>query len=172
MTALATEYAEYPPAKATAFALDADSIATGQASAPPKVIGILTATAYVPPTAEPAPTMQAGIDNEVIQGPFSPAEFRVQNVWQGPVESPTQWLLVFAGAVGTPTGEDGPAAVRVSRVTATETGAYVDATFVGVFTAPTSSGPLTITMVSGTLMELRTEGGETLSFDLMTLQFD
>ena len=125
------------------------------------------------PNAEPEPTLVAGL-SEVQQAPFSPAEFLVRNHWQGPVGSNTRWMMVWAGAKKNmeTDGSVGPAAVRVYEFTTTPEGRYAgNVTELGLFTIPAVTGPLTIVAVNGSLFELRTDGGETVQFNVTTLDF-
>jgi hypothetical protein len=158
--------ADYPPEKATAEANEAREMATAQAVAPTKP----TTPQPPPASAESTPALQAGIDNETRQGPFSPSEFLVRNLWQGPVGD--GWLLVYAGATKNVTldGSVGLAGLRVYSVTPAEIGSY-DVRYIGTFLAPTLSSPLTIVDVSENRMHLRTDDGDVVSFDLRTRIF-
>jgi len=132
-----------------------------------------TAQAPTPdPGAPPEPTLVAGL-SDVLQGPFEPSIFSLQNQWQGPIGSDTHWMMVGAGAKKNETdGGVGPAAVSIYEFTTTPEGHYAgNFAHVGLFVAPTDSGLLTIVSVSGSLVELRTEGGETLWFNLVSLTF-
>ena len=164
-TALATDYADQPAPKATSYAVDVEAGATALASSPGPEVG--------PPSPQPDQPLQAGLEQDG-QAPFSPMVFVVKDSWKGPVESPTQWLLVFAGAtrdVHAEGGAAGPAALRVYRITTTSAGVLDTFVLIGNLLSPTTSGPLTITAVNGTVLDLQTEGGESLTFDLLTQQF-
>jgi len=135
------------------------------------------ATAQVPtpdPNAPLDPPLVAGL-SELKQAPFSAAEFEVKNRWQGPVNSTTRWMMVWAGAKkNIETGRGvGPAAVRIFEFQTTSNGRY-DGNLLelGIFIAPTSSGPLTVVSVNDVLVELRTEGGEDIQFNLEALVFE
>ena len=170
-TTPSSEYAEYPPEKATAMAQEDQAAATARASGPSKETLLLTATAGVP-TPALEPTLQAGIVTGIRQGPFSPTEFSIVNFWQGPVGSSTHWLLVFAGVAKNPAdGTTGPGALRIYDVTTTPTGILVNYSFAGVFSPTNDVEALEITAVSESQMQLRTAGGEAFSFDLQTYQF-
>jgi hypothetical protein len=113
-----------------------------------------------PPPPQPAPQRQAGI-TDMHEGPFPASEFIVRNFWEGPVGS--NWELVYSGALMSPTAQNpGPGALRIYTKT-------VD--YIGTYVAPNNQSPLTITAVNGTLMQLRTDTGQTLTFNLQTNQY-
>jgi hypothetical protein len=118
----------------------------------------------VRPVPQPAPARPAGI-LEMRQGPFPATEFTVRNVWQGPIGA--GWLLVYAGARrGAPGGAD-QAAVRVYSETPD-----LHMTLIGTFPASNASGAVRIAGASGTRIQLQTDTGSTLAFDLLTDQYE
>jgi len=153
--------AELPAAKAALVTQEAQELATARATARPKPTNVAL------PTPLPHPTLVAGIDNKVAQGPFSAAEFVIRNEWIGPVGS--RWFAVYAGAAKNMAGDGsiGPAAPRIYTMTATGDGLM----YPNMFPAPTSSRPITIVAVDGDIMQLRTESGQSLTFNLTTLQY-
>jgi len=155
----------YSPAKATAYVREQEAHLTAVARAPHP-----TKPAYVPlppQTPGPGPTMPAGLVNHPLPGPFSSDVFLVRNVWTGPVGS--TWLQVYAGAARkVPGGSSlGAAGLRIYSMTAT--GAAMQ--YLGFFPAPTASGPLSISAVNGTIVQLRTDSGQSLAFNLTSLQY-
>jgi hypothetical protein len=157
----------FPPDKARLLALQEQEIATARAhprKKPPQ-------NALLPPylaTQQPMPTPQAGIF-ETHQGPFEPIDFTIRNAWQGPV-GPV-WETVFAGGIpkdrASGNSTPGPGALRI----------YIDHPdgsfdFVKTVVAPNGVGPLTIAAVNGMTMQLRTDAGNTLTFNLQNDQFN
>lgn len=174
MTAIATDAAEYPPEQGTQGAEEVQAVFTARADP-----HLSTKPAHpMPPTENPdstAPHLQAGIVNGVQQGPFSSGQFEVRNFWQGPTER--GWMLVYAGATRSiADGSRGPGALRVYSVATGRSDIPTsvpgrDIEFVGVFPTPTMSAPLTIIVVNGGVLELRSDDGETFTFNLQTLEF-
>jgi len=112
----------------------------------------------------PTETPRAGIVNGGRDA-FHPMDFTVHNMWEGPVGS--GWRFVYAG--GTPKE---PGSVDITPVNGTiwmfngSVGRNLEK-----FPAPSGTSPLTITAVSGTVLQLRTDTGATLTFDLQTNQY-
>jgi hypothetical protein len=143
-----------PPDKQKILEWEQQDMATARAHPRPKPAH------PTPPPAQPAPQLQAGIV-DMHQGPFPSSEFIVRNFWQGPVGS--NWELVYAGARANPVNQNlGPGALRIYTKT-------VD--YIGTYVAPNNESPLTITAVNGSLMQLRTDTGKTLTFNLQTNQY-
>ena len=111
------------------------------------------------PSPQPAPTLHAGIIN-MQQGPFGGSLFAMNNFWQGPVGS--NWELVYAGAERNPDGSVKQGALKLYTK---------DLTPIGTYPAPSGAGALTIIAVKGSLMQLRTDTGSTLVFNLQTNQY-
>ena len=151
-----------PPAKEKLLELDQQEIATARAHPRPKP------PHPTPPPPQPAPQLQAGIV-DTHEGPFPSSEFIVRNGWQGPVGS--NWELVYAGASANPLNQNlGPGGLRIYTETATSTGG-LDDNYVGMYPSPNNQSPLTITAVNGSIMQLRTDTGNTLTFNLQTNQY-
>ena len=154
---------DIPPGKQKILDQQQQKMATARAKpGPPKQ------THPTPPPAQPAPQRQAGIV-DTHEGPFPSSQFIVRNGWQGPVGS--NWELVYAGVRMNPTDmSQGPGALRIYTETVTATGGF-DVNYVGIYVAPNNESPLTITAVNGSLMQLRTDTGKTLTFNLQTNQY-
>lgn len=151
-----------PPGKEKLLELDQQEIATARAHPKPKP------THPTPPPPQSAPQRQAGI-TDMHEGPFPSSEFIVRNFWEGPVGS--NWELVYAGASANSLNQNlGPGGLRIYTETVTATGG-LDDNYVGMYPAPNNQSPLTITAVNGTLMQLRTDTGNTLTFNLQTNQY-
>jgi hypothetical protein len=149
-----------PPAKAKLLDREQQDRANAQAHA--------TGTKGFPvvPRPQPPPQLAAGIIN-MHQGPFPASEFTVSNFWQGPVGS--QWLLVYAGAEPGGAGSGDRSALRVYTQTTNSLGG-LDLSLQGTF-VPGTTGILTIEGVSTASMLLRSSGGTSLVFDLVTRRF-
>ena len=119
---------------------------------------------HVRPIPQPQPVRHAGII-EMRQGPFPATEFTVRNFWQGPIGS--DWLLVYAGAKRSPDGGVDRAAVRVYSETPD---LYV--TLVGTFPVVNAIGAVRIAEASGDRIELQSDKGSKVGFDLLTRQFE
>jgi hypothetical protein len=119
------------------------------------------------PTAQPAPTRQAGIFN-VQQGPFLSSIFTVRNSWQGPIGS--NWVLAYAGAKPNADGTVDQGGIALYTETANAAGGF-DLHPLGTFLAPSDNPTLTITAVQDNLITVRSENGHTLTFNLQTHQF-
>lgn len=152
--------AGWPPSKAWLQVQQQVEMAEAQAHARPKP------TPHAPPL-QPAPTRQAGIAN-MHQGPFPASQFVVRNFWQGPVGS--EWYLVYAGARVNPNGSAGQGALVLYTEKPTSDGGF-DINSIGTYPAPHGDRALTITAVNGHSMQLRTDTGSTLVFDLQTKQY-
>ena len=110
----------------------------------------------------PGPVRHAGI-MRINEGPFSPAVFRIQDAYQGPVDG--AWLLAYAGAVvNISTGEAAGGALAVYS----ERNASDTLRLVGNFRAPATTGPIMITGVHGDILTIKTQAGAALTFDLAT----
>jgi hypothetical protein len=155
----------YPADKAARVQAEQAQRAAQQANPRPKPSE--QAGRAVAAAAEPAPpTRQAGIDNDMHQGPFPASSFIVHDFYQGPAQG--TWLLVYAGAT------------RDLATGATQQGAlqlYAEPqvggplTPVGTFTAPTGASPLRIVAAAGTRLTIRSDAGQQLTFDLSTYQY-
>lgn len=138
-------------------------MATARAHPRPKSLSHANA-----PSPQAAPQRQAGIVG-MHQGPFPASRFTVRNFWQGPVGS--SWELVYSGARKNADGSLGPGALRVYTETPDTAGGFkIDA--VGMFVAPGNQSALTITSYNGTILQLQTDAGKTLSFNLLTNQYN
>jgi hypothetical protein len=140
-----------PSAKATVLARSQQALATAQAAprAPKTTTGI-------PPTAAPTATLTAGITYEK-QGPFSNSDFSIYDVYRGPVTG--RWVVVYAGTSWINFPKDGLGALRVYTI---------DGGFTGTFDAPDGSGDLNITGVSGATLQITSDKGTQLTFDMAT----
>lgn len=107
----------------------------------------------------------AGINDAMRAGPFSPAQFAVRNLYQGPVGD--SWYLVYAGAGTGPSGT-GPATGGVRVLSQSAAGVI---TTKGTFLAPAGTGPLRAVSVDGTLLTLAGPSGQRLTFDLGSLAY-
>ena len=151
--------AGWPAAKAQLYDQEQRALAQARANPRPKL-----PSAGLAPAAQAAPQRQAGII-AMRQGPFPRSTFDVRDVWQGPVGS--DWVLAYAGAApDAPAASPTRGAIRVYTETAD-----LHLTLLGTFPAAEGTGPLTITAISGTLLQLRTDSGATLTFDLQTRQY-
>lgn len=158
----ATQAGGLPPAKPSLQALVQQQIATARAYPPrpkPKTPQV--------PSPQPAPKPQAGIVN-THQGPFAGMLFAVENLWQGPVGS--NWELVYAGAEKNPDGSLGPGALKLYTEAPDSDGGF-DIHSIGTYPAPNGVSDLIIVAVNGNLMQLRTDTGGTLVFNLQTNQY-
>lgn len=154
---------DYPPAKATMFAREQQQIATARAHPRPK-------PSYIPPpTISPqliptlVPTLIQATAGHSVQGPGSASVFVAKSFWVGPV-GPV-WLDVWAGSVGNRgLATLGSSALYVDITAATGDGGCS----LGIIEAPSKVGPLRITSVANGIVHLRSDGGNTLAFDLRT----
>jgi hypothetical protein len=117
--------------------------------------------------AQPVPIRQAGIAN-MHQGPFLTRIFTVRNFWQGPVGN--DWVLAYSGAKTLSSGYAGLGGIVLYTETSNAHGGF-DLHPVGTFLAHDGTTALTITEVDGNLLQLSSENGPTLTFDLVTHQF-
>lgn len=129
--------------------------------------GSKTGAAAHGPAVQPSPARQAGISN-VGQGPFSPAVFTMRNSWQGPVGK--DWMFAYAGAKPNAGHASELGSIALYTQTVNAYGGF-DFHPVGTFSAPTGTTPLTIVSVKGTLLQLHSDTGQTLTFNLQTHQF-
>lgn len=151
--------AGWSAAKAALYDQEQQALAQARANPRPKL-----PSARLAPAAQAAPRRQAGII-AMRQGPFPRPTFDVRDVWQGPVGS--DWVLAYAGAVpDAPGASPTRGAIRLYTESAD-----LHLTLLGTFPAAEGTGPLTITAESGNLLQLRTDDGTTLSFDLQTRQY-
>lgn len=149
----------WPAAKALIAEQQQQAIADARSHPRPKLPGAgMSAAAQTPPR------RQAGIV-AMRQGPFPPSTFLVRNFWQGPVGS--DWILVYAGAA--PSSPGGPftrGALRIYRETAD-----LQLSEIGSYPAAPGVGPVTITAANGDELQLRSDNGGVLSFNLQTRQY-
>lgn len=118
------------------------------------------------------PSRQAGI-LDIRQGPVPASVFSVNNEWQGPVNgSGNTWLVVWAGSELDGGSAPGAPGVIVHQQSPSADGTGFDDRVVGTFTDPAADGPLTITGVQGTLVELQSPSGKSFSFDLASDRFN
>ncbi|WIG61171.1 MAG: hypothetical protein OJF49_003919 [Ktedonobacterales bacterium] len=148
-------YSNYPPAKATEMAREQQAMATARANSnkPSKATEI-------PSSPQPTATFQAGIVN-AHQAPFPPSVFFVNNSYAGPVNG--VWEVVYAGRVTNQDGSAGQGGLRIYNM--------VTDTNLGQFLAPAGTSALTITAVNGVVMQLRSDSGQLLTFNLQTHQY-
>src|SRR5262245_47510375 len=127
-TAIATSPAQgLPSEKAALWNRIQQEIIDARAHAPPKP----NPSSVVLLTHAPYPTRVAGI-YETHQGPFSNINFRLNNMWEGPVGA--DWVQAYAGAehpVSDPESQRG--ALRLDRLDLTNGHTEI----IGVFDAPT-----------------------------------
>lgn len=155
----------WPPAKAQAWQREQAEIAAARAHPRPKPASPQNAA----PPHQPDPTPAAGIDNAMHQGPFPAMTFLVRNFWQGPVGP--DWLLAYAGATRVPAdGSVQQGGLRLYRE-ARDANGDLELQEIGAFPAPGAVGAVTITAAGGDVLQLRTDSGGVLSFDLRTRQY-
>lgn len=143
-----------PPAKATLLARSQQAIATARAKpSTPK------STNVMPPRAQPTATFTTGITYE-NQGPFSNSTFSIHDVYRGQVNG--HWVVIYAGTAWTNFPNQGVGALRVYNL---------DVGYAGIFDTPDGSGDLQITGVSGTTLQVVSNKGTHLTFDMVTDTF-
>ncbi|WIG58632.1 MAG: hypothetical protein OJF49_001378 [Ktedonobacterales bacterium] len=152
--------AKYPAAKATYMARYQQAQATAQAKYPTASKG--GPTIYTPSSPQPTPTFQAGIV-DTHEGPFPACDLTVRNAWQGQVSG--VWELVYAGVVYSDKAmcTGGQGGLRIYNRVSTAS--------LGTFLAPAGTSALTITAVNGVVMQLRSDTGQILTFNLQTHQY-
>jgi len=153
--------AGWPAAKAQEWQRLQQEMAAARAHARPK-------PAPQAPSHQPDSARHAGIDNDMHQGPFSATAFTVRNFWQGPVG--LDWVLVYAGAKREAANDTAQGALRLYNEPTDADGVY-HLVPVGTYLAPNGDGALTVTAANGDVLQLRTEGGGVLSFNLQTRQY-
>jgi hypothetical protein len=121
-------------------------------------------TARVALAAPPSPPARRAGIVEMRQGPFPATDFTVRNLWRGPVG--TSWLLVYAGTERGRSGAADRAAVRVFTETPD-----LHMTLIGTFPMRNGARALRVAGARGNVVELQTERGSKVSFDLLTHQF-
>lgn len=151
----------WPPAKATMLAQEEQQMAQARAHPHPK-------PSYTPPLPQTPTVRQAGII-DTHQGPFPAAQFTVRNFWQGLVGK--DWELVYAGAKVNSDGSMGPGALVLYNETINHLGGF-DLKVIGTYPAPNATTALTITAVNGNIMQLSTDTGNVLIFNLQTDQYN
>jgi hypothetical protein len=119
----------------------------------------------------PDPTPGTGIVTTRVQPPFSAMEFTVRNEWIGPLVS-GRALEIYAGGerVDPGGGPDVEPAVRAYVLTRDQ-GGHDSLAPAGTYVDSSASGPLSVTSVSGQTMSLRTDGGQSVAFDMQTMTF-
>jgi hypothetical protein len=103
------------------------------------------------------------------QGPFPASQFSVENFWQGPVGP--NWELVYAGTKMNPNGNGGLGAIAVYTEAVNTLGGF-NITHVGTYSVSNGTRSLTIASVHGNIMQLLTNAGNILLFDLQTEKYD
>lgn len=146
----------WPASKAQIYQQQQQALAQARANPRPKLPSAGVANAPLP-----SPQRQAGIVS-MHQGPFPPSTFVVRNFWQGPVGS--EWVLAYAGA--TQESPDRPPQLGAVRLYSES--ASMQLSEIGVFPAAPGTAPLTITAANGDVLQLRSDSGATLSFNLQT----
>lgn len=114
-----------------------------------------------------APMRQTGI-LDMQQGPFLTSTFTVRNFWQGPVGN--AWVLAYAGATLNSNGSEALGGIALYTETANAQGGF-DLHPLGTFLAPNGTTALTITEANDNLLQLSSESGANLTFDLAAHQF-
>lgn len=143
-----------PPAKATILARSQQALATAQAGPQaPKYTNV------APGRAQPTATFTTGITDE-NQGPFSNSDFSIDDVYRGQVNG--HWVVIYAGTAWTNFPTEGVGALRVYNL---------DVGYAGVFDTPDGSSDLKITAVSGTTLQIVSNKGTHLTFDMVTDTF-
>ena len=151
--------AKYPAAKATYMARYQQAQATAQAKYP-----TASKATEIPSSPQPTATFISGIVS-THEGPFPACDLTVRNAWQGQVNG--VWELVYAGlaypnfAEGDCSSGQGGLRIYNSETTAN----------LGTFLAPAGTSALTITAVNGVVMQLRSDSGQLLTFNLQTHQY-
>jgi hypothetical protein len=114
--------------------------------------------------AQSAAMPQEGI-TQTHEGPFPPSFFLVQSLWQGPLGN--SWMLAYAGAK--PASDSSPQQGGILLYTAPKNAPMgSDLHLVGTFLAPGQVTSLSILSANGNLLQLRTDSGGLLTFDLQT----
>jgi hypothetical protein len=149
----------YSGGKLARITAEQNMLAKEQAEHPVKPSYSAGQSAAVAAGNQPAQQRSAGITN-IRQGPFSPATFEVQDMYQGQADG--TWVLVYAGATSNATG-------ALSLYAEPQVGGPMTA--LGTFAAPAGTGPLTVTAASGSLLTLSTSQGQRLTFNLATHQY-
>ncbi len=108
-------------------------------------------------------TLVAGI-SAMKQTPLATGQFLGQNFWQNQV-APGIWMLVYAGQQITPTVQG---ALYVERETVTAAAGVTGITPVGMFGAPTGVDSVRVVGWHGTVLDLETSGGASLTFNIAT----
>lgn len=106
-------------------------------------------------TASRTPSLTPGIIVNPSHAPFSAAEFSANTLYQGQVGA--AWVYVYAGA------QQGHGALRMYDS---------HQTLLGVYTAPGTAQWLKIRSVRGSVVTLDSDTGATLTFNLVTREFD
>lgn len=150
--------AKYPAAKATYMARYQQAQATARAKYPTASKG--GPTIYTPSSPQPTPTFPTGIFN-IHEAPFSQSQFIVHNYYEGPVNG--IWEIVYAGGPTTPQFTIAQGGLRIYNVAT-----HAD---LGQYLAPAGTSGLTITAVNGVVMQLRSDTGQILTFNLQTHQY-
>lgn len=123
------------------------------------------------PAVGETPVRQSGILN-VRQGPVSVDEFLVNNSWQGPVNgSGSAWWVVWAGSMGPNGAFPGAPGIIVHVQTPTADGTGFTDVSIGTFADQKADGPLSISAVNGTTIQLQSAAGHMYRFNLETNQF-
>ncbi len=162
---------EIPDAKAALLAQQANALATARASQSPQQAIQAKLNDPGAPTPESSyPRPESGII-EAHEGPLPNTRFQQQNVWQGPVGTSSTWLQVGAGQMVNSDGSLGSGAVTLATLIPDPTDGNYQYTYIGTLPAPTTTGALGIVAVNGGVLQLQTDGGQSILFDLQTRQF-
>lgn len=122
-----------------------------------------------PPQAKPPPRVPGIVNTGINAGPFSPAEFKVRNMWNGPIRG--LWYLVYAGAQLNPdTGAVVAGGIRIYALPIDPNASDQSLTFVGSWAAPTTQS-LRISKAAASTLTLTTDSGQTFTFDLSKKTF-
>lgn len=141
--------------------------ATGSTSSSPNA-----AVRASPPARRPSPPPATALPAAILathNGPFASSTFEVRNAWHGASGSDVIW--VYAGTAMTPGGTRTLTAPGVRVYLQMHDGAEPYSVFQGSYAAPGADSALTITGFTGTVLTLRTDGGEVYRFDVVARRF-
>ena len=123
-----------------------------------------------PPTPRPVPS-QAPITGIISthQGPFSPQQFAVSNVWTGYVNG--QYYTLYAGSEQHPGSGAPPQAGVILYSDPANVNSGMSPTRVGVYLAGQNESSLTVQSASGSRILLSGKNGMTTTFNVITRRF-
>lgn len=149
---------QYPPAKATLFAREAETMSAARTANPNPI-----KPTYNPPTEGPTPTFTTGIF-PALQDKF--ASFYGFNAYEGEING--RWEIVRPGTewptpVADYSAPGGYGAVQVYDA--------ISHQLIGDYRAPDHSTSLVITSVKGNVLRLESDKTASLGFDMATYTF-